>query len=113
VSVAAGGVVRVWRGAARPSDVAAYLTHFRARVEPALRPLAGFRGAEVLTRPTGALVEIIVQTRWASRDAVAAFAGPDSEVAVVEPEALAVLAEHDPFVRHFTVAHAGERAPDP
>ena len=99
-----GEVLRVWRGAAKPSDVPAYLEHFHSRVEPALRGIAGFRGAEVLTRAGGTLVEIVVHTRWASLDAVAAFAGPDLEAAVVEPEALAVLAEHDPFVRHFTVA---------
>ena len=106
MSAAAGEVLRVWRGAARPSDVTTYLAHFRDRVEPALCALAGFRGAEVLTRPAGALVEIVVQTRWTSLDAVKAFAGSDPDVAVVEPEAVAMLAEHDPFVRHFTVAHA-------
>jgi heme-degrading monooxygenase HmoA len=105
-------VLRVWRGAAQPADVPRYLTHFRARVEPALRALAGFRGAEVLTRPADALVEIVVQTRWASLDAVAAFAGADRDVAVVEPEALAVLAEHDAFVRHYAVAHVSAGGQD-
>ena len=61
--------------------------------------------AALSSTPTAA--RIVVQTRRASLDAVARFAGPDRDVAVVEPEALAVLAEHDPFVRHFTVAHAG------
>ena len=98
-------VLRVWRGAAKPADVPAYLAHFRSRVEPALRALSGFRGAEVLTRPAGALVEIVVQTRWTSLDAVVAFAGLDRDVAVVEPDALAVLAEHDAFVRHYAVRH--------
>lgn len=112
----AGEVLRVWRGAAKPDDVPAYLTHFRARVEPALLALAGFRGAEVLTRPAGALIEIVVQTRWTSLDAVTAFAGPDRDVAVVDPEALTVLTEHDAFVRHFTVSHVsagGDDAPLP
>ena len=106
-------VLRVWRGAATTANVPAYLAHFRSRVEPALAALAGFRGAEVLTRPSGALVEIVVHTRWASFEAIAAFAGPDRDVAVVEPEALAVLAEHDLFVRHFTVAHVGGSGQDP
>ena len=100
-------VVRVWRGAATTANVPLYLAHFRSRVEPALGAITGFRSAEVLTRPCGPLVEIVVQTRWASFEAVAAFAGPDRDVAVVDPEALAVLLEHDPFVRHFTVARAG------
>ena len=105
-------VLRVWRGAAKPADVPRYLAHFRTRVEPVLRALAGFRGAEVLTRPEGGLVEIVVQTRWASLDAVAAFAGADRSSAVVEPDALAVLAEHDSFVRHYAVAHVSAGAQD-
>ena len=105
MSAVAGEVLRVWRGAAAPQDVPRYAEHFRSRVEPALRRLAGFQGAEVLTRPGGALVEIVVHTRWVSLDAVAAFVGPNLDAAVVDPEALGVLAEHDTFVRHFTVAH--------
>jgi heme-degrading monooxygenase HmoA len=106
-------VLRVWRGAAKPADVPRYLAHFRARVEPALRALAGFRGAEVLTRKADALVEIVVQTRWASLDAVTAFAGTDRDVAVVEPAALAILEEHDSFVRHYAVAHVSAGGQDP
>ena len=105
MSAASDPVLRVWRGAAKPADVPAYLAHFRGHVEHTLRALAGYRGAEVLTRPAGDVVEIVVQTRWASLDAVTAFAGPDPNVAVVEPDALAVLAEHDAFVRHYAVAH--------
>lgn len=88
---AVGEVMRLWRGAVRPADVAEYVTHFRDRVEPALLALSGFRGAEILTRPVDDVMEIVVHTRWASLNAVAAFAGPDHDRAVVEPEALAVL----------------------
>ena len=103
MSANAGEVVRVWRATASSNNVPAYLMHFRANVEPVLRELDGFRGAEVLTRPVGDGVEIVVQTRWSSLAAVSAFAGLDLEVAVVDPEAAAVLTEHDSFVRHFTV----------
>ncbi len=99
-------VMRVWRGAAAPPDVPAYLQHLHTRVEPALGRLEGFQGVVVLTRPAGALVEIVVMTRWRSVADIAAFAAPDIDDAVVEPEAQAVLAEYDTFVRHFTVAHA-------
>jgi heme-degrading monooxygenase HmoA len=98
-------VVRIWRATASSNNVPAYLMHFSANVEPALRELDGFRGAEVLTRPAGDVVEIVVQTRWASLAAVSAFAGADLDVAVVDPEAAAVLAEYVTFVRHFTVAY--------
>ena len=36
-------------------------------------------------------------------DAIRRFAGEDAERAVVEPEAQAVLAEYDDFVRHYEV----------
>ncbi len=97
-------VLRVWRGAATPANLPAYLRHLRARVEPALASLDGYLGVAVLTRPAGDLVEILVMTRWRSRAAIAAFAGPDLEAAVVEAEARAVLAEYDRVVRHFDVA---------
>jgi heme-degrading monooxygenase HmoA len=96
----------MWRATAAPANVAAYSAFFRRHVEPALSQLEGFRGAEILTRHTDELVEIVVQTRWTSLDAVTAFAGANLDAAVVEPEAIALLIEHDPFVRHFTVAHA-------
>lgn len=103
--MAGGAVLRVWRGAAAPPDVPVYLHHLRARVEPALERLDGYLGVTVLTRPVGALVEIVVMTRWRSHGDIAAFAAPDIEAAVVEPDAQAILAEYDRFVRHFAVAH--------
>ena len=100
----APAVLRLWRGAAAPADVPAYLDHLRTRVEPQLATLDGYRGVAVLTRPAGTLVEIVVMTRWRSLGDVTAFAGPDIDAAVVEPEARAVLVEYDAFVRHFSVA---------
>lgn len=47
--------------------------------------------------------EFLVITLWDSMDAIRRFAGEDSERAVVEPEARAVLAEFDDFVRHYEV----------
>ena len=96
-------IARLWR--ARVADPAsgsaeAYLRHFREHVRPALERLAGHRGSQVLTREG----EIIVLTFWDSMEAVRAFAGADAERAVVEPEARAVLAEFDDFVRHYEVA---------
>ena len=43
-------------------------------------------------------------TLWNSTDAIAAFAGPDIGVAVVEPRAKAVLARADDFATHYEVA---------
>jgi hypothetical protein len=40
---------------------------------------------------------------WESMDAIRAFAGPRPDVAVVEPEARAVLSRYDREVRHYEV----------
>ncbi|MGQ0650816.1 MAG: antibiotic biosynthesis monooxygenase [Betaproteobacteria bacterium] len=92
-------IARLWRG--RASGAAeGYLRHFREQVRPVLERLAGHRGSQVLVRDG----EILVLTFWDSMDAVRAFAGEEPERAVVEPEARAVLAEYDDFVRHYEVA---------
>jgi hypothetical protein len=46
-------------------------------------------------------VEFLVLTRWASMDAIRAFAGDDVGRAVVEPDAIAALVSFDRTVRHY------------
>ena len=57
----------------------------------------------VLRREEHGRVEFLVMTFWDSMAAIRGFAGADPERAVVEPEARAVLAEYDNFVRHYEV----------
>ena len=90
-------IARLWRGVAK--DAEAYLRHLDGNVVPELEKIAGYRGYRVLRREQ----EILVMTLWESMAAVRAFAGADPEKAVVEPEARAVLAEFDDFVRHYEV----------
>jgi hypothetical protein len=52
-------------------------------------------------RPVEAEVEFMTLMRFASWDAVKAFAGPDWEVSVVPPAARAVLARFDEKARHY------------
>jgi heme-degrading monooxygenase HmoA len=47
-------------------------------------------------------VDIEVHTLWESLDAIRAFASPDVEAAVVEPQAQAALTGYDTAVTHFT-----------
>jgi heme-degrading monooxygenase HmoA len=90
-------IARLWRGVAK--DAEAYLRHLDGNVVPELKKIAGYRGYRVLRREQ----EILVMTLWESMAAVRAFAGADPDKAVVEPEARAVLAEFDDFVRHYEV----------
>ncbi len=97
-------VARLWRGvAAGGAQAQAYLRHLEGNVLPALEKIAGYRGVRVLRREEEGRIELVVMTFWESMDAVRRFAGADPERAVVEPEARAVLAQFDGFVRHYEV----------
>lgn len=100
-------ITRVWRGYAPRSNPAAYAVHFREAVLPALRGIGGFRGASLLRHDRAKEVEFMVLTRWASMDAVRAFAGADPDRAVVEPAAVAALTRFDDRVRHYEVVEEG------
>jgi heme-degrading monooxygenase HmoA len=98
-----GTVVRAWRGRAPLSNPRGYVDHFRDKVLPHLTTIDGFRGASLLQRPGPDGVEFLVLTRWASMDAIRAFAGADVGRAVVEPEAVAALDSFDDTVEHYDV----------
>jgi GNAT superfamily N-acetyltransferase len=97
-------IVRVWRASATKDNAAGYLQHAATRVFPGLRRLPGHRGALVLTRQQGANHDIQVLTFWDSMEAIQAFAGPAADVAVVEPEAQAILIDYDRRVAHHNLA---------
>lgn len=94
-------VVRIWRClAASETQVQQYLEHFQLTVLFELREIAGFQGADILRRTVEEGIELTVQTRWESLDAIRAFAGDSLETAVVEPAAQAVLLAYDQTVTH-------------
>jgi mannose-6-phosphate isomerase-like protein (cupin superfamily) len=96
-------IARRWRGWARNTAAAdAYAKHFEDSVKPRLQLTEGFVDATLEQVPDeSGRTELVVVTRWASMDAIRAFAGDDVEVAVVEPDARAVLDEFEPRVRHI------------
>jgi heme-degrading monooxygenase HmoA len=104
-------IARLWRGVAIAGNADAYQRHATNTVFPALRDIAGHRGAYLLRRTVGGRTEFLALTLWDSVDAVRAFAGADPEAAVVEPEARAVLAEFDDFARHYEITYDGVSAP--
>jgi heme-degrading monooxygenase HmoA len=103
-----GMIARIWRGRATGANAEAYRRHFVSSVAPHLAALAGHRGAYLLRRESEGQVEFLAVTLWASLASVTAFAGPDPEVAIVEPEARAVLTEFDDFARHYEVAYCSD-----
>jgi heme-degrading monooxygenase HmoA len=96
-------IARIWRGRATAQNAEFYAEHVTKRVFPGLKKIAGHRGAYLMRRETAGQIEFLVMTLWDSWDAVRTFAGNSPEVAVVEPEARAVLSEYDEFVSHFDI----------
>jgi heme-degrading monooxygenase HmoA len=96
-------IIRRWSAIATPEGARGYEEHFRASVAPTLAGIAGYRGAYLLRRQVGDLVEITVLGRWDSLDAVRGFAGEDTSRAVVEPRAAEVLESYDAEVTHHEV----------
>lgn len=102
-------IVRQWRGRTTAANAEAYFRHVTEKVFPSLAELAGHRGAYLLRRtvdgPSEEHVEFLAVTLWTSLEAIQAFAGPDIDVAVLEPQAKAVLADADRLAAHYEVAY--------
>ncbi len=98
-------ILRMWKARSTVEKASHYIQHVTTRVFPALEAIDGHRGAYLLQRPVEEEIEIVVLTLWESMEAVRKFAGAESEKAVVEPEARAVLTSFDRSVTHFEVVH--------
>src|SRR3984893_7730467 len=96
-------VVRFWSARTTEARLLDYLRHFNDHVLPHLRSKEGFIEARVLTQSDGVVVEMIVETLWASLEAIERFAGPDRESAVVAEEAVQLLTSYDSRARHYQV----------
>jgi len=99
-------IARRWRGwADDPAKADAYVAHFEGNVRPQLEGTDGFVAATLeRVKDDGGRTEIVVVTRWASIEAIRAFAGDEIDVAVVEAEARSVLVDFDTRVRHIELA---------
>jgi heme-degrading monooxygenase HmoA len=100
-------IARMWRGQAEVSKADAYCRHFTTVVAPRLKDLPGHEGAYLLRRQTEGQVEFLALTLWDSIETIKGFAGPNPGMAMVKPEARAVLSAFDDFARHYDVAYDG------
>lgn len=96
-------VVRMWHGWASAANADKYQEHFQGMVLDNLRKVEGFRAAQLWRHDLPGSVEFVAVTTWDSTDAVRAFAGPDYERAVVEPEARRILTQFDERVSHYEI----------
>jgi len=98
--------VRTWSATAGADGAGNYIRYFTGTLLPELRKLPGFEGAYLLRRDLDGnrVVELTAHTFWASPAAIRAFAGNDITVAIVEPEARAMLLDFDRAATHRSVA---------
>jgi hypothetical protein len=96
--------VRTWSATAEGAGY--YSRYFTGTLLPELRKLPGFEGAYLLRRDLdgNGTVELTAHTFWESPAAIRAFAGDDITLAIVEPEAQAMLLDFDRTATHCSVA---------
>jgi antibiotic biosynthesis monooxygenase (ABM) superfamily enzyme len=97
-------ITRLWRGWTSAENADQYERFLMGELFPAMRGIAGFRGAQLLRRPDGDEVAFATLTRFDSLEAIRAFAGDEYEVPVLEPTALALLSRYDERALHFDTA---------
>ena len=96
-------IARHWTGWTRPDDADAYEQLLRDTVLPGLRRIEGYRGGYVLRREESGEVRFVVVNLFDSLEAVKAFAGPDYDTPVFEPEAQRLLSHYEPKALHYDV----------
>ncbi len=98
--------VRTWSATADAQGAANYSSYFTGTLLPQLRKLPGFEGAYLLRRDLdgNGTVELTAHTFWESPAAIRAFAGNDVTVAIIEPQARAMLLDFDRTATHRSVA---------
>jgi hypothetical protein len=95
-------IARIWHGWTEPGENAdAYEQLLRAHVLPGIHRIGGFRGAYLLREDGPDEVEFVTITMFETLDDVREFAGDDYAVAVVPPDARALLSRFDERSRHY------------
>jgi len=97
-------IARVWRGATRARDAAAYTAYLERTGVRECKATPGNRGVTVLQRIVGDRAEFIFVSYWNALQDVTAFAGADIAVARFFPEDDTYLIERELTVAHYEVA---------
>ena len=96
-------IARIWKGWTRSEDADAYERLLQEVVYPGLHRLPGYLGGYILRSDKSGETEFVTMNLFESLDAVKAFAGPDYEVPVFEPDARRLLSRGESIARHYEV----------
>ena len=99
-------IARVWKGWTKIENADAYEKLLREVVYTELQDIIGYHGGYILRHDGMEEIEFVTVNLFESLDAVKAFAGPDYEVPVFEPEARRLLSKVEPQARHYDVKKA-------
>ena len=101
-------VLPLWRGWTTPENADSYEELIRTTIFPGIlsRTIAGLEGLELFRRRNEVEVEFMTLMRFASWDAVKAFAGPDWGASVVPPAARGVVIRFDQRATHYELRFA-------
>jgi hypothetical protein len=103
-------IARVWKGWTKAENADAYEKLLGEVVYPGLQKIKGYRGGYILRQENEPEheTEFVTVNLFESLDAVKAFAGPDYETPVFEPEARHLLSKVEPIARHYEVKQASQ-----
>ena len=99
-------IARVWKGWTKAENANAYEKLLREVVYPGLQRISGYRGGYILRQDGKDEAEFVTVNLFESLEAVKAFAGPEYETPVFEPEARRLLSRVEPVARHYDVRKA-------
>jgi antibiotic biosynthesis monooxygenase (ABM) superfamily enzyme len=99
-------IARVWRGWTSAENANAYEKLLREIVYPGLQTMEGYFGGYILRHDNQDETEFVTVNLFDSLDAVKAFAGPNYEVPIFEPEARHLLSKVEPIAHHYDVRKA-------
>ncbi|MFC2108769.1 antibiotic biosynthesis monooxygenase [Candidatus Bipolaricaulota bacterium] len=98
-------IKRIWHGWTTPGNADVYEHLLKTEIFPGIasKNVDGYRGIQLLRRPSDGEVEFITIMWFDSWDAVRQFAGNDYEHSYVPPKAKQVLSRFDDRSQHYEV----------
>ncbi len=99
-------IARFWKGWTKSKDADAYEDLLRRVVYPGLQKFDGYQGGYILRHDDQNETEFVTMNLFSSLDSVKAFAGPNYETPVFEPEAKRLLSRIEPIARHYEAKKA-------